>query len=316
MGEYFCEGKWSTIEGHPGLKFYERLGELFNRKLYIFFPMPLLVTLFFLILFPLAYTVYLSFFQWGLSGNQNPVFIWFSNYIEIFFHDFRFWHSILITVYFSFVAVGVEIGLGTAIALILNRKFAGSKIVRSIFILPMAATPAAICLIWIMMYNPEMGLVNYLLRLFSLPTLVWLGNPKSAMFAIIIVDVWMFTPFVMLIVLSGLYALPKKPYEAAMVDGASPRQMLWYLTLPFLKPTIIVALIFRAVQALKTFDIIFIMTEGGPAFATETLNLYTFKRMFMYYHGGYSSGLAIILLCIVLFINIILIRLRRREWSF
>jgi len=291
-------------------------GDFLDQNIHVLFPAPLLITLFLLIIFPLIYTVYLSFHTWGLSSNQKPYFILLSNYLQIFSRDPRFWHSVLITIYFSFVSVGIEIFLGTGIALILNRNLLGIKIIRGIFILPMAATPAAICLIWTMMFNPEMGLINYFLKLFHLPTLTWLGHPNWAMPAIIMVDVWMFTPFVVLIVLAGLHALPKQPYEAAMVDGATPGQTLWYLTLPFLKPTIIVALIFRLVQALKTFDIIFIMTEGGPNMATETLNLYTFKRMFMYYHGGYSSALALILLSIVLLINILLIRLRRRDWSF
>lgn len=287
-----------------------------DRNLHIIFPAPLLIILFLLIVFPVSYSLYLGFHEWGLSGIAKPTFVFLDNYIQALFHDERFWHSVFITVYFSFVAVGIEMILGTAIALILNRQFFGMKIVRSIFILPMAATPAAICLIWVMMLNPDIGIVNYFLSAFRLPTPIWLGSPTSAMFSIIIVDVWMFTPFIVLVVLAGLHALPAEPYEAARVDGANSIQILLFITLPFLKPTIIVALIFRVVQALKTFDIIFIMTEGGPGTATETLNLYTFKQMFMYYHGGYSSALALILLFIVLLVNIALVRLRKREWSF
>jgi len=312
----YPQEKSRPVEGRRSSELTRQFVEFIDRNLKIVFPVPLLVTLFLLIIFPLIYTAYLSFHTWGLSANRKPDFVWFTNYVRIFFHDPRFWHSVLITMYYSFLAVGTEIVLGTAIALVLNRKFAGMKIVRSIFILPMAATPAAISLIWTMMFHPDIGVVNYLMTRFHLPALVWLGHPRSALFAIVMVDVWMFTPFVVLVVLAGLHALPREPYEAAMVDGASPGQTLWYLTLPFLKPTIIVALIFRLVQALKTFDIIFIMTEGGPANATETLNLYTFKRMFMYYKGGYSSALALILLSVVLVVNIILIRLRKREWSY
>src|SRR5574341_422384 len=167
---------------------------------------------------------------------------------------------------------------------------------------------------FVMMYHPTLGVMNYLVSLVGLSPFKWTYSSSTALYAIALVDVWEWTPLIMLIALAGLAALPKEPYESALIDGASPFQCFWLITLPLLRPTLVVAILFRAIDALKTFDIIFVMTQGGPSNASETINILLFNQAFSYFNMGYASSMAVALFAIVMGASLILMKVRRVGW--
>jgi len=236
-----------------------------------------------------------------LASPTGPKFKGLANYYDILFTDSSFWHALWITLQFTVAAVALEFCLGLAIASFINKnetKF--SRFIQGTLMLPLAATPIAMAFVWRLMYSPSLGIINYVFGLLHLPKLNWIANPKIALFSLVIVDVWQWTPFMMLILLAGLKALPVEPFESAKVDGATAWQSFTKLTLPLLKPVAMIAILFRTIDAFKTFDIIFVITGGGPGNATETLNLYTFLKGFNYLRMGYASALAVVMLIIAI----------------
>jgi multiple sugar transport system permease protein len=179
-------------------------------------------------------------------------------------------------------------------------------------LLPMVATPVAMGLVWLLIYEPTIGPANMLLTSLGFKPLDWLGSAKQVIPSLAIVDIWQWTPMISLIVMAGLSTLPHDPYEAADVDGAAPWQKLFYITLPLLRPTILVAAMLRLIDVLKTFDIIYATTQGGPANGSETLNIYTYVLGFQYFKLGLGSSLLVIFFSIVLILTLILIWIRKR----
>ncbi len=275
------------------------------------FPAPAILVLVLIMAFTVAYTLYMSLQKWEFSAISPPDFIGVKNYVTMFTADSRFWPAVWRTFYFTIVAVGVETVLGVAIALIFNREFVGKGLIRTVFLFPMVATPVAIALVWATMFNPSLGVLDYFLHVLGLPTALWTSSPETVVPALALVDIWEWTPFITLITLAGLSALPTEPYEAARIDGASAPQMLFYITLPLLRPTIVVAVLFRIIDALKTFDIIQVITQGGPAFSSETLNIFIFSNAFNYYHLGYASAVLVFFFILVMGISVLLLQLRR-----
>ncbi|MGD0266610.1 MAG: sugar ABC transporter permease [Candidatus Methylomirabilota bacterium] len=278
------------------------------------FTLPAVVVVFVLMVFPVFYTVYMSLHSWFASSLTSPEFIGLQNFKRAFTQDERFRNAIWLTVYFTILATTLQLVLGIALALLLNRPFRGKGFFRSIFLMPMVATPVAIALVWMMMYNPTLGVMNYLVGLVGLGPYKWVSDVRFVIPALAVVDTWEWTPLITLITLAGLATLPLEPYESALIDGATPAQMFWRITLPLLRPTIVVALLFRSIDCLKTFDIIYVMTAGGPGFASETLNVYTFQVGLFYFHIGYACSLLVILFALVLGVSLILIKVRRGAW--
>jgi len=264
-----------------------------------------------IIVYPIVYTGWMSLHEWFASSLTGPRFIGGANYSKIVFGDPRFREAVVRTVYFTMVAVAAETLLGVAMALLFNREFWGRGLLRTLAILPMVATPTAIALVFVMMYHPTLGVANYLVSLTGLSPFRWTYSSQTALYALALVDVWQWTPLIMLIALAGLASLPREPYEAAHLDGATARQAFWHITLPLLRPTLVVAILFRAIDALKTFDIIFVMTQGGPANATETVNLLLFNQAFSYFNMGYAASMAVALFALVMGASLILIKVRR-----
>ncbi len=277
------------------------------------FPAPAVLALFLLMIFPVVYTLWMSLQDWFVSSVTPPKFIGLMNYVRIFTGDERFRNAIVLTLYFTVLAVVVQTVLGVAIALIFNREFLGKGVVRTLFLFPMVATPVAIALVWMMMFNPTLGIMNYFLRGLGLQDALWTSSKTTVIASLALVDTWQWTPFITLIALAGLSALPQEPFEAALMDGASGWQTFWAITLPLLRPTLMVGVLFRTIDALKTFDIIYVMTQGGPGTASETLNIYVFQTGFNYFHMGYASSLLVVLFSLVLFISLIMMRFRRAE---
>ncbi len=288
-----------------------RLGHWAHRHARWLFPAPAILLVAAIIAYPVVYTVWMSLQEWFASSLIAPKFIGMANYRKIFVGDPRFQEAVARTVYFTALVVSGETVAGVAMALLFNREFWGRGLLRTLAILPMVATPTAIGLVFVMMYHPTLGVANYLLSVIGLAPFKWTYSSQTALYALALVDVWQWTPLIMLIALAGLASLPREPYEAAHIDGASILQAFWHITLPLLRPAIVVAILFRAIDALKTFDIIFIITQGGPANATETINILLFNQAFSYFNMGYASSMAVALFAVVMGASLILIKVRR-----
>jgi multiple sugar transport system permease protein len=281
-----------------------------DRNVRWLFPLPAILFILVMMVFPILYTVWNSLTPWSISAGRPATFFGLTNYINLP-EDARFVASIFRTFYFTIIAVSVEVILGVAIALVLNREFRFKRIVNSIMLLPMMATPVAIAMVWLLMYEPTSGIINFLLRSANLPLPLWVYSANSVIPALALVDIWEWTPMIVLISLAGLTALPHDPFEAATVDGATTWQTIRYVTLPMLFPTISVATLLRLIDALKTFDIIYTMTQGGPGFASETLNIYTYQQAFSYFNFGYASSVLVVFFAIVLSISLLVTYSRR-----
>ncbi|MDU0957119.1 MAG: sugar ABC transporter permease, partial [Bradyrhizobium sp.] len=206
--------------------------------------------------------------------------------------------------------------LGTLAAVVFHARFPGRGLLRALFIMPMMATPVAIALVWTMMFHPQLGILNYLLSLVGLPPQLWVFHPGTVIPSLVLVETWQWTPLVMLIVLGGIASLPTEPYESAQIDGASTWQMFRYITLPLIMPFLFIAAMIRAIDAIKSFDIIFAITQGGPGSASETINLYLYSVAFVYYDLGYASAIAVVFFALIVALTALLLVLRRRaQWN-
>ena len=272
---------------------------------------PIIIFILVMVLFPLLYTLFMSVHSWRMSAIAPPRFVGLDNFTANL-KSGRFWNAVRNTMYYSSLSVMVEIVLGFLLAVFLHRKFLGKDIVKTLFLLPMVATPVAVSLVWRLMYEPTIGILNFILKMLNLPTTDWLTNEKTAMTALVVIDIWSNTPMVVLILLAGLVSLPTEPYESALVDGAGKWQRFWWITFPLMLPTLFVAILLRTIDAIKAFDIIFATTQGGPAFATETLNIYAYIIAFNYLRMGTSSSLVVMFMAIIAVISLILLNIRRK----
>jgi multiple sugar transport system permease protein len=243
-------------------------------------------------------------------------FIGIGNYI-LMVRDPAFWNALLNTIYQVSVTVFVQLIFGMIMALLLTRNVKGMQVLRSLYMLPMMTTPIIVGLIWRMLYNPELGMINYFLSLIGIRGPNWLGDSVLAMPSVILTDIWVATPFVTIILVAGIQSLPKEPFEAARIDGASHIQIFKYITLPLLRPIIWIAFLFRTMDCIKRFDSIYIMTSGGPGTATETLNLYAYNNAFNYMHIGSTAALATFMLVTVFVLSLYVVnRIRRNSNSY
>jgi multiple sugar transport system permease protein len=279
-----------------------------DRRQSLVYPAPAVIALFLIVIVPIGYNLYLTFTKWTIGLGQ-PRFIGFGNFIELL-SDERVINGVKVMVYFSGLSLSLEVVLGLLIALYFNREFKGSEIVQAIYILPFAATPVAVALIWRIMLNPEIGVMNYLLLSVGLPASLWVSSPLTVIPSLVIVDVWKWTPMITLIVLAGLKSLPHDPYEAARIDGANTLQIFWYITVPLIRPVLIAALMLRSLDNLKEFDMIYTITQGGPGISSETLYLYSYNVGFSFFKAGYGSALMVVVFLIVLVFNVVMNRLR------
>lgn len=280
-----------------------------ERNLRILFPLPAIFFIGMMMVFPILYTLYLSFTNWNLTSGIEPSFVGLDSYLRVFSEP-RFLHAIGRTFTFTLFAVAIEVVLGVAIALILNRAFVGKSFAKLLLLLPLVATPVAVGIVFNLFYDPTIGLLNFALNAFGLPQGRWISSEKTVIASLILVDVWQWTPMITLIVLAGLAGLPEEPVEAARVDGAGEWQILRYVTIPMVMPVILTAMILRLIDALKTFDIIFAMTGGGPGYASETLNIMGFKYSFEYFRMGQSSVILVALFLVVLLCSLGIMKLR------
>lgn len=267
---------------------------------------PTLIILIFVGLFPLLYSLGYSFTNYNLATGKCD-FIGVGNYVNIL-SDSSFWSSLQITLILTVVSVSVTFLLGIGLALLLNTEPKGRKFLYPLLILPMTLTPVAVGLMWKFMYNYDFGIFNYFTNVIGLGRHAWVGSSSTALWSIVIADIWMWTSFVMIIVLAGLTALPKPVYESAKVDGASKWRTFKSVTLPLLTPVLLAVLLLRTIDSFKIFDLVYTLTAGGPATATEVVSLFTYREGFKFFHMGYAMALSWILLIITLIISLIYIK--------
>ncbi|MGB5898017.1 MAG: sugar ABC transporter permease [Geitlerinemataceae cyanobacterium] len=287
-----------------------------EQKTGLLLVLPALLLLLLIYAYPIFRALGLSFFSQNLGTQLQPEFAGLTNYSRML-EDGRFWQSLWNTTVFTFSALIIELVLGTGIALVLNQSFRGKGLVRTIAILPWALPTAIMALAWTWIFNDQYGILNdILLRLGWIETGInWLGNPTLAMIAAIVADVWKTTSFVSILILAGLQSISQDLYEAHAIEGATPWQSFRQITLPLLMPQITIAALFRFAQSFGIFDLIQVMTEGGPAGATEVVSLYIYSTVRRYLDFGYGAALVVvtflILIVVVALATYILSKVRR-----
>lgn len=272
------------------------------------FLAPALVYLIAFSVYPLLYSVNVSLRQFILSKPYLGMpWVGLDNFWRVL-TDSHFHYSLLATLYFTGAAVTIELFLGLGIALLLNRHVLGIGIIRTIVVIPMMIAPVVVGLAWKYMLDFDTGVINYFIRQIGIRPPNWLGDATAVIPALIITDVWEWTPLFILLLLAGLQAMPQEPFEAARVDGASSWQSFVHLTVPFIRPFILIALLLRVMDSLRTFDIPFVMTAGGPGRATEFASLYAYRQAFSYYYVSVGIAAAFIILIIITLLANVLVR--------
>ncbi len=290
---------------------------LFDQYAKSFFIYPPLIILLILIIYPTYYLVRLALSNFDVTYMTEPLFIGFQNFTQVLI-DSYFWTSLGNTLIISGVAVTLEFLIGLGLALLLNEELRGGRIFRSLIIIPIMVPPVIVGLNFKLLFD-SFGPINGFLGIFGLNPIDWLGNPTMARVSIILADAWQWSPFVFIILLAGLQTIPEDLYDSAKVDGASGWRTFRYITWPMLIPSATLVLAFRVIDALKIFDVIYMVTSGGPAFSTEVLSLYVYRTAFRFGSLGYASALAVIMLVILTFITQIIVRTtrlsERLEWK-
>lgn len=264
-----------------------------------FLSYPSLIILGLLTIFPIIFLFVLSFTSWSLLVPGSFQFS-FVNYFDRMINDSNFIHSLKITFYYIIVNTFFQMILGFTIAFLLFR-YTKLKFLRPIIIIPMLVPPAVVGLMWKMMFIPNLGGIDYYLGLLGIPAIDWLSNPMTALFAVTIASVWEWTPFVIIVILAGLDSLPKSPIESAVIDGANTFHIIFYIIIPLLKPILLVVILLRIIESLAILPVVFMMTGGGPALATEAINLYAYHVGLEYLDIGYASSILVAFIFILLF---------------
>lgn len=272
--------------------------------------LPAVAVLLALSVYPLIYSITVSL------QTQTPAGATWSlgNFTRLFSDSF-FLTALVHTLVITAIALTFELVIGLGLALLLNQQIRARGLFRAGLLIPMMLPTVVVGVIWRLMLNPNFGAVNGTLKRFGINTdsLTWTASPRLALVSVIAVDIWQWTPFVFLVLLAGLQAIPQEPYEAAMVDGSSRWQTFRHITLPLLKPAILIALLLRTMDLLRVFDQIFILTEGGPGFATETIALYIYRAAFRFFDFGYAAAMSFVLLIVTNIISTIYIRMLQSQ---
>ena len=285
--------------------------QLSDRAILHLFIWPTLGLLIAMNVFPLFYSLYLSFTSYSAIGVKLPVWEGFNNFSTIL-NDPHVWKYFATTGRYALLTVSLQTILGFSLAMLVRQKFSGSGLVTTFILVPMMISPVVVGLFWKLMYNPTFGFFNFLLG-FTNPSngpdmiaSAFAGTPvpQLALWAVVLVDVWMWSPFVMLLVLSGLNAIPDYLYEAAVIDRASSWFQFWRITLPQVAPLLLIAVLFRTIEAFKSFDLVMGMTGGGPGDQTELVAINLYRTAFLgQFRTSYSSALAYIILIIIIAVS-------------
>lgn len=282
-----------------------------DRAIQRMFIVPTLVLLIIWNIFPLFYSLYLSFTQYSHSGKASPLWIGVQNFSTLL-RDPKIWESFAVTGRYALLTVLLQTLIGFAMALLLHAKFKGNGLLTTLILIPMMLSPAVVGFFWKLIFDPLKGIFNYLIGFWSPATApVWLS--EYALWSVVIVDVWQWSPFVMLLCLSGLKAIPDYIYEAAAIDRASGWRQFWRITLPQVAPLLMLAVLFRTIEALKTFDLVYTLTGGGPGNATEMVSVSLYRMVFQgQARTGFASALAYIVLIVIVGVSNVYVRYLNR----
>jgi ABC-type sugar transport system permease subunit len=257
---------------------------------------------------PLLYALYISFHKWSML--KDPIWLGLDNYRRIW-NDDVFWKSLKNTALFTVMFVPSVAGLSLLAAVLLDQKIAGKPLFKALVFVPVITPSTIIGVVWVFAYHPDLGLINGFLRDLHLPTSLWLGSQNIALPALVIVTIWQRFGWFMILFLAGLQDIPKEVKEAAEVDGAKPIQSFFHITLPLLRPTMVLVTVLAAISAFQVFDLVFVMTEGGPAYATQTLSYYIYTKAFRSFDMGYAAAMSYVLFILLLVMTLIQMRLMR-----
>ena len=276
-----------------------------RKNIAILLVLPTIVILAAIVIFPLVYSLNVSFRNYDIRLHlKSYPFIGAGNYIRMF-EDPRFFNSLINTVIMVIGELGLQFPIGLGLALLFTRDFRGKRAILPLIIIPSMITPVVVGYMGRLLFETRSGPINYMLNTIGIESLRWHTSSQTALLTVILIDTWEWTPFVMMILLAGLLSLPQEPFESAKVDGASGWQIFGHLTLPLLKPVIAIVIIMRSLDTLRVFDVIYVLTMGGPGISTENVNLYAYLAGFRYWNIGYASSIAWFL-AIVLSIGITL----------
>lgn len=269
---------------------------------------PAILVLAVAVAYPIGFNLFASLHRWNMleSDGAGP-FVGLATIAGIL-GEGDFWRALRVTLVITLVSVALEFFLGFGLALLVNQEIHASRFFRAVLVAPIMATPLVVALIFRLMFHGEFGVINYGFSLVGLGPYAWLSQPLTALGAVIATEVWHNTSFVFLVLLGALQMLPKEPYEAARLDGASAWQQLRFITVPLLRPAILVALLFRTVFALRMFDEIWVLTKGGPQNATESLSLLLYKSAFEVFDVSHAAGLSILLLLITSALALVMVK--------
>lgn len=285
-------------------------GKAYRSSAKYVFLVPAIVYLLILGVFPLLFSLRLVFGAWN-AGQKDVTWVGLAN-IQRLLVDERFWDSLLRTLIFVAVAAGLELIIGCAVALALQNVTRGKNWMRVAFALPMLLPPIAVSFSWKMLFDFNRGPINYTLSEIGLPKVAWLAGQQSSLISLIIVDLWQWTPFIMLAALAALESLSVELYEAATVDGASRWELLKSITLPLIKPYLVAIVLLRAIDAFKVFDTIYILTGGGPGTATEMLTFYAYVAGFRPFNMGFTATVSWALVLVMTVVFVLFLRAFRR----
>ena len=272
--------------------------------------MPALIVMILVLAIPLGYDILVSFFDKSLKYKGLGDFIGLTNYIADLKND-EFTGSVATTWIFTIGVVLIEFILGLLVALGLNSLGKGKNLIFTIIIIPMMITPVAVGLSWRLMLHSQLGIINYLLSLVGVGKIDWLGNTSLALPTVMFVDIWQNIPYMVLVLMAGLVTLPREPFEAASIDGATRNQAFFRLTLPMMMPTFSVVLLLRAIMSFKTYDLIYVMTRGGPGTATQLISYTIYNQAYRYLNTGTAASMSIYLVLMIIPIAILFLWLSR-----
>lgn len=283
-----------------------------RRKDFLVFMLPSLIALILVLAAPLVYSLITSFFDTNLKYQGLGEFLGLQNYIDVV-KDPYFRESVVTTLKFTVFVVALEFLVGLIIALLLNNIRKWRNFFFTIIIVPMMITPIAVGLIWRLLLHSDLGIVNYVLSLFGISGHAWLADASLALPTVMFIDIWQNVPYMVLVILAGLVTLPVDPYEAAAIDGASRIQSFFKLTVPMMVPTFSVVLLLRTITALKTYDLIFVLTRGGPGTTTEVISYHIYQQAFRFLEIGKASAMSYLLLLIIIPIAFVFVKISRNR---
>ncbi|MEO1020167.1 MAG: sugar ABC transporter permease [Pseudomonadota bacterium] len=260
---------------------------------------PGLVALLLVIVFPILFTLFTSVFDFTLLNPRFDTFVGLDHYSRAFGLA-EFGNALSVTLWFVVAVVLLEFAVGFLVALMLNTVQRGKAFYYAILLCPLLINPVVVGLIWRMFLHPELGIANYVLGLIGLGPVNWLGDPTNAFWTLVVVDIWHQVSFMIVLLLAGLSALPKEPYEAARMEGADTLACFWHVTLPLMRPVIAVTILIRLIFAVRTYDLVYIMTRGGPGQATDLVSYFIYRQAFVGLNLGQAAALAVLLLLIVI----------------